>query len=188
MPRPARREQPQADELRRRRFEQVYRRYYGEVLAYARRRAPGAAYDIVADTFLVAWRRFDELPDEPLPWLIAVARNTLANHRRATASRTAAAFRLASERAASPELEEPAADERLRSVLARLSERDREALLLVAWDGLSQRQAAAVLGCSPVAFRIRLHRARKRLRAELDALEPPFRPLVPRSPAEGDVR
>ena len=176
-------------ELRRRRFEQLYRRHYAEVLAYARRRAPSIAYDVVADTFLVAWRRFDELPDEALPWLIAVARNVLANQRRAAARRADATSRLSAERRASPEpREEAALDKRLRAALARLSERDREALLLVAWDGLTHREAAAGLACSPVAFRIRVHRARKRLRAELDRLEPPFRPIRSRSPARGDLR
>jgi RNA polymerase sigma-70 factor (ECF subfamily) len=49
-----------------------------------------------------------------------------------------------------------------------LPEADREALMLAAWEGLSAQQAARVLGCSPTAFRIRLHRARRKLEASLD--------------------
>ena len=55
-------------------------------------------------------------------------------------------------------------DEALRT-LAALPEQDREALLLVAWDGLTTEQAATVLGCRPSALRTRLHRVRKRLDA-----------------------
>ena len=64
--------------------------------------------------------------------------------------------------------------------LSRLSEPDREALLLVAWDGLSTAEGAIALGCSQTAFKVRLHRARRRLRSELGRLERDRpRPVVP---------
>ncbi len=64
-------------------FEQLYRQHAGAVLAYARRRTTQeAADDAVAEVFLIAWRRVDDVPAEPLPWLLGVARRVLANQRR----------------------------------------------------------------------------------------------------------
>ena len=151
----------------RERFEEVYRQHVGAVAAYALRRAPREmAEDVVAETFLVAWRRLDRMPEEPLPWLYGVARRTLANHRRSAARRESLAQRL--------EIEAPAGsvgpvDERLLDALRALRRRDREVLMLLAWEGLTPAEAAQVLGCSPVAYRIRLHRARKRLALALEA-------------------
>jgi RNA polymerase sigma factor (sigma-70 family) len=144
------------------RFEAVYRRYERRVLAYALRRAPiETAKDAVAETFLAAWRRFDELPADPLPWLIAATRRTLANQRRSGARQARLAGRLAQ---AAP-LPEPVlgGEPALRAALGKLRAADREALALVAWEGLTPAQAARSLGCSPAAFRVRLHRARRRL-------------------------
>jgi RNA polymerase sigma-70 factor (ECF subfamily) len=151
----------------RERFEEIYREHVGAVAAYALRRAPReAAEDVVAETFLVAWRRLDRMPEEPLPWLYGVARRTLANHRRSAARRASLAHRL--------EIEAPPGsigpvDERLLDALRVLRRRDREVLMLLAWEGLTPAEAAQVLGCSPVAYRIRLHRARKRLALALEA-------------------
>ena len=156
-----------AHAARRARFEELYRRHYGDVLNYARRRAPEAAHDVVADTFLVAWRRFDDVPFDALPWLLAIARKTVANHRRRLA--TAAAARLhADSPAPAPEA---GGDEPIIRALRRLTPADQEILLLVAWEELDHRRGARALGCSPLAFRLRLHRARQRLRAELENLE-----------------
>ena len=150
------------------RFEQAFREQYGRVLSYARRRAPAdVADDVVAETFLTAWRRMDDLPRLELPWLLGVARRVLANQRR----RAAAQRRLAERVAAEPDAGAApfaSADERLVDVLSRLPERDRELLTLVAWDGLSPSDAAGVLGCSAVSARVRLHRARRRLAAMLE--------------------
>ena len=157
------------------RFEGLFREHYPLVRAYAlRRAAPDAAQDVVADTFLVAWRRLDDVPVDPLPWLYATARKVLSNQRR-TASRSAAlAERIAAAGpAASPvDAAERVADaELLRHALARLSERSREALMLVGWEGLSGARAARAAGCSAAAFAVRLHRARAKLADELAALE-----------------
>ena len=149
------------------RFEEIYRRHRDAVAAYARRRASAtAAEDVVAETFLVCWRRLERVPDEPLPWLYAVARKTLANQRRAAARQ---ATTEGGERSADAAAFE--GDPALGTAFARLSERDREVLRLVAWEGLSLRAAAAVLGCSAVACRVRYHRAKRRLANRLDALE-----------------
>jgi RNA polymerase sigma-70 factor (ECF subfamily) len=154
---------------RRERFEQVFEAHYRAVSAYALRRCEGAeAEDAVAETFLVAWRRLDEIPANAKPWLLGVARRVIANQRRAAGRRTALAERLARERHLALEsLERPPVVQ----ALERLSDADRELLLLVAWDGLSTEEAAAVLDCSPTALKVRLHRARRRLQAQLQLLE-----------------
>jgi RNA polymerase sigma factor (sigma-70 family) len=142
----------------------MYRQHEPRVLAYALRRAPSeTAKDAVAETFLAAWRRFEELSPDPLPWLIAATRKTLANQRRSWDRQVRLAGRLAAlpleDTPPVDRLEEAAAT---RAALARLSFRDREALLLIGWDGLTATQAAASLGCSATGFRVRLHRARCR--------------------------
>lgn len=151
------------------RFEALYAEHYERVLAYVLRRAPAApAGDIVADVFLVAWRRLEELPNEPLPWLLGVARKTLANERRGRRRRAALVDALEAtsgvERGVEPTVgREPA----LIAAFDRLGEADREVLRLVAWEGLTTREAATVLGISHVACRVRLHRLRRRLTSEL---------------------
>ena len=145
---------------RRARFEQLYNAHAAEIAGYAARRAGAElAQDVVADTFLVAWRRLDAVPDEPLPWLYGVARKTLANYRRSAKRRQSLVSRLRQAEPALPALD----DTELETALRRLGERDREILMLVAWEGLAPAEAAVALGCSPVAARLRLHRARKRL-------------------------
>jgi RNA polymerase sigma-70 factor (ECF subfamily) len=153
-------------EDRRARFEALYRNHAGAVAAYALRRASReVAEDVVADTFLVVWRRLDRVPDTPLPWLYAVARRTLANHRRSAVRRESLASRLQLEfRAVQPN----PVDRGLRDALGSLRPNDREVLMLVAWEGLTPTEAAEALGCSPVACRIRLYRARKRLACALE--------------------
>ena len=144
------------------------------VLAYALRHCPSsAAEEIVSETFLVAWRRVADLPEDPMPWLLVVARNTIANERRTRQRRA----RLLDVVAQLERLAVPAAGadrtvvERSAMVhaLGTLTATEREALLLVAWDGLRPRDAATVAGCSPRAFEVRLHRARARLARALDA-------------------
>ncbi len=156
----------------RQRFEALYRAHAPAVLAYARRRAePAAADDVVADVFLAAWRRLDELPPEPRLWLLGAARKVLANQRRSQSRRDALRDRLVHQRGPSvaAPADAPAVDGAVLEGLAALSERDREALLLVAWDGLSPAQAAEVVGVRTASFTMRLSRARKRLAAQLEA-------------------
>ena len=143
----------------------MYRRHEQRLLGYALRRAPvEVAKDAVADTFLVAWRRLDELPADPLPWLIGTTRKTLANQRRSLARQERVTERLAREPGTDGSDEEAGF---VRAALERLTPGERETLTLVAWDGLTPAQAARSLGCSPVAFRVRLHRARRRLASAL---------------------
>jgi RNA polymerase sigma-70 factor (ECF subfamily) len=151
------------------RFEQIYEEHREAVGTYVRRRAPESLVeDVVSETFLVCWRKLDRVPDEPLPWLYAVARKTLANQRRRLArdQRVAAA-----DRAPAVAESEPVGDTVLAAAFGALSERDREVLRLIAWEGLSLSQAAVVLGCSALACRVRYHRAKTRLARRLEAAE-----------------
>lgn len=158
-------------DLRRVRFDALFREHHPAVRAYARRRVPREVVDdIVSETFLVVWRRIDDVPDPPEPWLLAVARNVVGTEWRRAARRErlwikAQSGHLVGYNPGEPEI----ADGCVLGALARLRERDREALTLVAWDGLTPVQAAAVLGVPSARFRQRLHRAGRRLRAELAA-------------------
>jgi RNA polymerase sigma factor (sigma-70 family) len=162
------------EELAKVRFGRLYREQARAILAYALRRVenPEDASDVVAETFLVAWRRLDEVPlgrGERL-WLYGVARRVTANVRRAEGRRTRLSERLAetlpTELAIPPE-PDGEATEVLRA-MAGLGDEERELLLLVTWDELSPSEAAKVLGLSQLATRSRLHRARRRLRALLE--------------------
>jgi RNA polymerase sigma-70 factor (ECF subfamily) len=161
------------------RFESVYATCHAPILGYALRRtgSPDDAADVLAETFLVAWRRLDEVPhgQDARLWLYGVARNVLANHYRGERRRTALADRLRAELSGSyqpPQYHGEFA--MIAAALGRLPEDQRELLALNAWEGLDYGQLATVLGCSRNAVRIRLHRARARLAAELARSD--FRP------------
>ena len=157
-------------------FETLFERHYTDVLGYAlRRQAPGdrsSVDDAVAETFLVAWRRLEQIGPDPLPWLLGVARRVLANQRRGDRRRSALAQRLRHLPEPPPAVPAPGLSERLHGALASLSAREREALLLVAWEDLSPERAARAAGCSAATFRVRLHRARRHLGDRLDATDP----------------
>jgi RNA polymerase sigma-70 factor, ECF subfamily len=158
-----------ADAGRTDRFELIYRAHAADVLAYCLRRAESAAADdALAETFLVAWRRLDELSGDPLPWLLAVARRVVANQRRSARRRVALHERVVEEHV--PRVDAFPSPAPILEALDRLPEADREVLLLQAWEGLSSAEASIVVGCSPVAFRIRAYRARRRLEAALRGL------------------
>lgn len=149
-------------------FEHVYQDCYEAVYRYAARRvAPEAIQDVVSDTFLAGWRRYGELKGEPLPWLLGIARRSAANHRRSGVRRDALRKRLSTEPAPRRGEALNDRDPRVIAALATLAERDREALMLVAWDGLDHRVAATVMGCSTGAFTVRVHRARRKLERAL---------------------
>jgi len=156
------------------RFECLYREHAGNVLAYARRRVSSAeeANDVVAETFLHALRRFDDLKDDnALPWLYAIAWRVLSTQRRAHARQQAIARKIMRQQPAGLAAVDDASPVALRA-FARLSEPDREILTLSVFEELSSGEVAQVLGCSSNACRIRLHRARRRLRARVLELEP----------------
>lgn len=158
---------------RRARLEALFAAHGRSVYAYARRRASAAdADEVVSETFLVAWRRLDDVPDEPRPWLLGVARRCLANVTRGEGRQSAVQLRLAATASATTtsdptSMTDDATVASATRALARLRPSEREALTLIAWDGLTPDEAAVALGCTRAAIYLRLHRARRRLSAEL---------------------
>jgi RNA polymerase sigma-70 factor (ECF subfamily) len=167
--------EPPTAAARRTRFEAVHAAHGRAVLAFAVRRAAQVedAGDIVADTFLVAWRRLDDMPggDADRLWLYGVARRVLANQRRGARRRRQLGARLATAVAGHLVVDDhgdaTGATGELRTALASLPSDDRELLQLVAWEGLTSAQVGEVLGIPAPTVRTRLHRARRRLRAAM---------------------
>lgn len=166
---------PDSAAERRERLSALWSAHAVRVQAYLWRHTdPDTAQDVLSETFLVAWRRLDDVPDPALPWLLVVARNLVRNAHRAARRRRTLDDELAALAASAPLPEaapEALAVERdaLLRGLARLGEREREAILLVAWDGLAPADAADVAGCSTATFHVRLHRARRRLAGTSDS-------------------
>lgn len=169
------REQAAGDDLSERlaeaRFSELYRENMRELLGYALRRSadPDDAADVVAETFLVAWRRLAEVPqgDGSLLWLYGTARHVLANHDRSARRRDRLTERLREELRRRLPVQQPQEASSFLEALAGLPESDRELLMLVGWEELTPTEAGRALGITPFAARTRLHRARRRLRARL---------------------
>lgn len=149
-------------------FDQVMRACLEPVRRYlARRTDPETAADVLGDTMLVAWRRFDDVPrDAALPWLYGVARNCLANAERGVRRRVRLAAHLADQPAATPSQTDTAD---LHDALDALGDDDRELLRLWAWERLTPAEIATVVDATPNAVSIRLTRAKGRLREALTA-------------------
>lgn len=164
-------------------FRALYEAQFEPVYAYFARRVADreTVSDLVSNVFLVAWRRLAALPEsahERKLWLFGVARRVLADSRKAERRRVRLSDRLQNALVAVATPAWPQGrlvsdtEVRLAAALDGLRPADREALMLVAWDRLSEAEAAAVLGCSVNAFAIRIHRARKRLAARYAAIGP----------------
>jgi RNA polymerase sigma-70 factor (ECF subfamily) len=152
-------------------FERLYERLAPRIAAYAARRLTCVqdAQDVVGETFLIAWQRREELRGDPLPWLYGVARKLIANRVRGFER---SPLHLANDVAAPARGDTPVRE--LVAAIGALPPLEREALLLTVWDGLDQRTAARVMGCSRVAVALRLRRARARLRPAL--IQAPIEP------------
>jgi RNA polymerase sigma-70 factor (ECF subfamily) len=151
------------------RFDALWRDHAAAVVRYARRHVlPDDVEDVVAETFVVAWRRLDEVPPYGLPWLLGVARHVSANVRRGRRRRDALSDRITAAAAGDPATwPVTESQDAATAALQRLSDTDRELLTLLAWDGLNHEEAAEALGCSRGALKVRLHRARRRFAALL---------------------
>lgn len=157
------------------RFEALFRAHLDALVGYALRRVdhPDDAADVVADTLLVAWRRIDDVPCgvETRPWLLGVARRVLANRRRGALRRDRLRDRLRRELGRLTVPDHAAGVETsvvVREALARLDADDREVLQLTSWEGLAPAEIALVLEIPAITVRTRLHRARRRLRQQLE--------------------
>jgi RNA polymerase sigma-70 factor, ECF subfamily len=155
------------------RFDAAFEAHYSKVLAFAIRRAKErqAAEDVAAETFAIAWRRRDAIPDAPLPWLYGIAVRVIANEWRSSTRRRQRERRFISDPKGSGR--DPAdivgSRDAITAAFAALTESQREVLRLIAWEGLDHRTAASVLGCSEGAFSVRLFRARRSLAKYLAA-------------------
>ncbi|MFJ8109014.1 RNA polymerase sigma factor [Streptomyces sp. NPDC096132] len=158
-------------------FTEVYRAHYEDVLRFVRRRAhPMNVDDIVGETFLTAWRRRRELPEDPRPWLFGTARKVMLNANRGMRRHSALAVRVQQAGdafGAHPLTADPTAraDDRMDLAAAwqSLADADQEVLALHVWEQLSAKDAAKVLGCTRAAYAMRLTRARRRLAGRLSA-------------------
>lgn len=160
------------------RFMALYQAHAATVIGYLRRRAPEASDDLAAETFAVAWRRLGDVPADPLPWLLGVARRLLANERRRGRRLDALRRRLEGQPPPPPAAAAVGGvDPRVERALASLTTAEYEAVTLIAWEELSQHQAALVVGTTRAAFSMRLARARRRLEAQLteDVMSVPAR-------------
>lgn len=154
-------------------FNDLWRLHAGSVYGYAARRVGAEqAADVVEDTFVVVWRQRRQRQFVDLPWLLGIARNVLRERRRQSERADRLGRRVASQLRPEGSESDPArlavAAEGARVALAALREGDREVLMLCAWEGLSTRDAAIVMGVSHSAFRVRHLRARRRLGALVD--------------------
>ena len=156
------------------RLEALFRGRCAIVLEYALRRGAtlDEAEDVVSETFVVALRRLEEIPENSVPWLLGVAHKLLANQRRGRRRRTELGNKL---KVAGTEFATPFRDpvealearDRLRAAFAHLPKWDQEALSLLSWEGLSSAEAAEVMGCSRGHFDVKIWRARRRLVKEM---------------------
>ena len=151
-------------------FAALFAEHHDAVLAYGARRVDlETARDVAAETFLVAWRRLEVVPEHPRSWLLACARRVLANELRRRGRAQRLVDRVASHLPPEGSDADPGRDEAavVRAAMAGLPARDREVLALFGWEGLDQREIAEVVGCSLGAVKVRLHRARRRLAGAL---------------------
>ncbi len=161
-------------------FEALWHAHYADILAFCLRRLGDRqeAADATADTFLVAWRRAGEIPDNPRPWLFGVALKSIANRRRGGRRRGALASRLG--QTATPAFavlgDEPPGD--VLAAFRTLAPADQQILSLVAWEELTPAEAAEVLSMPVARFSVRLHRAKQRLRKRLIARAPQENNLI----------
>lgn len=161
------------------RFEEVYREYAPEVLGYcARRVSREDAMDAASEVFVIALRRIDKVPTGDLtrPWLFTTARNVLRNRARAKSRQRILASRIWANQQRSvpgPETQVVRNEEHqaLLDAMERLSDKDREIIRLVRWEGLSRETVAEMFFVSRAAIDQRISRAYKRLGRLLDVPE-----------------
>lgn len=186
---------PPTDHDRRLRFERVYAANHDRILGYVLRRTdnPDDAADVIAETFLTAWRRADDMPrgDEARLWLYGVARRVLAGHYRHERRRSALITNLGAQLRADLAAHRPpdySGDlAAIATAFRSLPADDQELLALVGWEGLDRSEIATVLGCSRNAVRIRLHRARRRFARELERRDVPLPGMIPAPIPNGET-
>jgi len=171
-------------DVARERFEALFREHVAGIASYCRwcSRSRGDAEDAVAEVFLVAWRRLDDVPagEASRPWLYATARQVVANEARADARRSRLNEKLSGQPVAIEQGEDEPLAGQVHEALAALAPRDRELLFLAECEGLTATEIGMIVGRPPVTVRVRLHRAKRRFRAAFEARTPPTDATVPR--------
>jgi RNA polymerase sigma-70 factor (ECF subfamily) len=163
-------------------FAAVFDRYYPPIYGFAAQRlGQSLADDVAAETFLVAFgqrERYDLSRPDARPWLYGIASNLIARHRRAEARQYRALARKGADGVSeghadqvASRLDAQAHRGPLMAALAEISDANLDVLLLVAWAELSCEEAGVALGIPAATARVRLHRARKKLRAVLGQTE-----------------
>lgn len=175
------------------RFRSIFQIRYPFVHSYVLRRLGSSnteVSDVTAQVFQVAWQRRKHLPDPPgdLPWLYGIARKLVYRHWRTTRRRRQLEARLTHEATISGSRTTPDANpdvDRVRIALSRLRPADQELLKLIHWEQLTRADAGHVLGCSANAVSVRLHKARQRLRRQLEESAPEADVRHPEGPSHG---
>jgi RNA polymerase sigma-70 factor (ECF subfamily) len=146
-------------------FDAFYTQHYVLILRFAERRIDGErAEDVAAETFAIAWKKFDAESPPGLPWLYQTARNLIGNAYRRRGREQRLVERLEAEALASA----PAGEFDLLEALQALNPKYRDALQLTYWEGLSAAQIAEVVGCSEAAAWKRISRGKEDLKRMLD--------------------
>lgn len=162
---------------RKERFRGLYEEYQTYVWRYCQRRLFDSreAEEAFNSTFLTVWQLMDELPesDRRRAWLTLIARNHMRNSWRKTDRYDRLLHRLQGQRADTKSRDAadlaPSSGEPVVEAINQLKEADQEILRLAAWEELSHREIAEILGCRERAVAVRLHRARKRLAVEMQS-------------------
>jgi RNA polymerase sigma-70 factor (ECF subfamily) len=159
---------PSTADARRRRFEILFSEIYEPIQRYVRRRVePDSVDDIVSETMLTLWRRLDDVPPDAVPWAYGVARRQVANHHRGSRRHLRLVQRAENEPRPMSAEAYPL-DAELETALSALADSDRELVHLWAWEQLEPAEVGVVLGLTPNAASIRLHRAKKKLAQNLE--------------------
>ena len=170
-------------DVTRERFEALFREHVAGVASYCRwcLRSRGDAEDAVAEVFLVAWRRLDDVPagEASRAWLYATARRVVANEVRAGARRNRLYEKLNGQPVAIDQVDEQPLAGQVREALAALAPRDRELLFLAECEGLTATEIGTILRRPSVTVRVRLHRAKRRFHAAFEERTPAEDTTVP---------
>jgi|ERR1039458_636732 RNA polymerase sigma-70 factor (ECF subfamily) len=150
------------------RFEDFFRENYQRLFQYVARRVPNAQVDdVVAASFVVAWRKFEQTTNPTLPWLLRIASYEVSNHRRSLRKwNNIVSFEVVGDYLSTSTSGDVDAVE-IDAALGRLSDADQEILRLIHWDSLTRTEVAEVLRLTPNATNVRYHRALRRLRDQM---------------------
>jgi RNA polymerase sigma-70 factor (ECF subfamily) len=170
------------DVERRARFEAIWVEHSPRVRAYCVRRvAAHEADDVCAEIFLVVWRRIDEVPPPPhtLLYVYGIAGKVVSNHTRSFRRRSRLDEKLRNLGVAPPAdpaflVVQGSDDAQVAAAVRKLSHRDREIVMLFAWEDVPREDIAEIMGMTKAAVDQRIHRAYKKLARVLEPLTTPI--------------